>query len=148
MRPLKGEPIGLQLVRTTRLVSRAFDEALAAAGGSLPVWLILVSLKSGRHGTQRELAEAVGVEGPTLTHHLRRLERDGLVTRSRDPENLRVQRVELTDTGNALFFELLGVVQAFDRRLRDGVPHAEVAVLEDLLGRLRHNVRAREAHQR
>jgi MarR family transcriptional regulator for hemolysin len=147
MGPPKGEPIGLQLVRTSRLVSRAFDEALGAAGGSLPVWLILVSLKSRQHGTQRELAESVGVEGPTLTHHLRRLEREGLVSRSRDPDNLRVQRVELTDTGNAKFFELLGVVQAFDRQLRDGVPQAQVAVLEHLLGQLRGNVQGQEVHR-
>ena len=140
MPPPEGEPIGLQLVRTSRAVSRAFDEALGAAGGSLPVWLILVSLKSGRYGTQRELAKSVGVEGPTLTHHLRRLERDGLIVRSRDPDNLRVQRVEITETGTAMFFELLRVVQAFDRRLRDGLPQAEVTVLGDLLEQLRRNV--------
>jgi MarR family transcriptional regulator for hemolysin len=142
MPPPEGEPIGLQLVRTSRAVSRAFDEALGAAGGSLPVWLILVSLKSGRYGTQRELAKSVGVEGPTLTHHLRRLERDGLIVRSRDPDNLRVQRVEVTETGTAMFFELLRVVRAFDRRLRDGLPQAEVTVLGDLLERLCRNVQA------
>ena len=35
-------PIGLELARTARTVSRAFDAALAAAGGSTPVWLILM----------------------------------------------------------------------------------------------------------
>jgi MarR family transcriptional regulator for hemolysin len=125
-------------------VSRAFDDALSAAGGSLPVWLILVSLKSGQPGTQRELAEAVGIEAPTLTHHLRRLERDGLVSRSRDPDNLRVQRVELTEAGDAMFFQLLGAVHAFDRRLRNGVSQEQVAVLEELLGRLHLNIEGSE----
>jgi MarR family transcriptional regulator, transcriptional regulator for hemolysin len=54
------EPIGLQLTRTAKAVSRAFDDALAEVGGSLPMWLVLVSLKSRRHGAQRELAAAVG----------------------------------------------------------------------------------------
>jgi hypothetical protein len=65
------EPIGLLLARTAKRVSRAFDDALGDAGGSLPQWLILVSLKGRVHGAQRALAEAIGVEGPTLTHHLK-----------------------------------------------------------------------------
>src|SRR5205085_7128311 len=124
--PLK-EPIGLQLARAAKVVSRAFDGALVAAGGSLPTWLVLVSLKGRRHGAQRELAEAVGIEGPTLTHHLNRMERAGLVTRTRDPENRRVHQVALTDAGEATFQSLLGTVIAFDRRLRRGFAEGELA---------------------
>jgi MarR family transcriptional regulator for hemolysin len=134
------EPIGLELVRTARLVSRAFDDALAEAGGSLPSWLILLSLKTRRHETQRELAEAVGVEGPTLTHHLNRLESEGLVSRSRLPDNRRVQRVELTESGEAAFFRMLGTVREFDHRLREGVSQQRLAALQELLGQLRFNV--------
>ena len=47
MGPPVAEPIGLQVTRTAKLLSRAFDDALAEAGGSLPVWLVLVSVKSG-----------------------------------------------------------------------------------------------------
>src|SRR5438874_1636215 len=114
-------PIGLQLARTAKTVSRAFDDALTGGGGSLPLWLVLVSLKGRVHGAQRHLAEAVGVEGPTLTHHLNRMEAAGLVTRRRDPENRRVHRVELTDAGEATFFRLLDNVVEFDARLRKGL---------------------------
>ncbi|MGH2688108.1 MAG: hypothetical protein ACRDKW_04780 [Actinomycetota bacterium] len=62
MRPPQTEPIGLELARTARLDSRAFDEALGAAGGSLPMWLVLLTLKAGHHGTQRSLAAADGIE--------------------------------------------------------------------------------------
>src|SRR5579859_2760793 len=134
------EPIGLQVTRTAKVLSRAFDDALAEVGGSLPAWLVLVSLKAQRHGMQRELAEAVGIEGPTLTHHLNRMEAAGLVRRSRDPRNRRVHVVELTDAGEAAFDRFVQVVAAFDRRLRAGVSDQEVATLGDLLGRLRVNV--------
>src|ERR1700737_4792305 len=97
MGPPTTEPIGLQVSRTAKVLSRAFDDALVEVGGSLPVWLILVSLKAQRHCMQRQLAEAVGIEGPTLTHHLNRMEAAGLVTRRRDSENRRIHRVELTD---------------------------------------------------
>ena len=136
------EPIGLQLTRTAKMVNRAFDEALAEADGSLPVWLVLVSLKAQRHGKQRELAEAVGIEGPTLTHHLNRMEAAGLLTRRRHPQNRRVHQVELTDDGEAMFHRLRQAVVAFDRRLRAGLADEEIAALSGLLGRLRANVAA------
>ncbi|MGH9057132.1 MAG: MarR family winged helix-turn-helix transcriptional regulator, partial [Acidimicrobiales bacterium] len=66
------------------MVSRAFDDALAEAGGSLPVWLVLLNLKINPSASQRELAEAVGVREATVTHHLNAMENDGLVTRRRD----------------------------------------------------------------
>jgi len=136
------EPIGLQLTRTAKAVSRAFDDALAEVGGSLPTWLVLVSLKSRRHGAQRELAAAVGIEGPTLTHHLNRMEASGLVTRRRDPANRRVHRVELTEAGDATFARLLGAVVGFDERLRRGFTESELATLRDSLERLRTNAAA------
>jgi MarR family transcriptional regulator for hemolysin len=134
------EPIGLQVTRTAKVVARAFDEALGEVGGSLPEWLVLVSLKAQRHGMQRDLAEAVGIEGPTLTHHLNRMEAAGLVRRSRDPNNRRVHLVELTDDGEAAFGRYLQSVVAFDRRLRTGVTAQEVVALGELLERLRLNV--------
>jgi MarR family transcriptional regulator for hemolysin len=138
MRP-ETDPIGLHLARAAKSVSRAFDAALTEAGGSLPVWLILVSLKSPQHGAQREIADAIGIEGATLTHHLNKLEAAGLVTRRRDPANRRVHHVELTKAGDALFFALLERVVAFDRQLRAGVDEADLEQLRLLLDRLAGN---------
>lgn len=133
-------PIGLKLAMTAKAVSSAFDEALAAAGGSRPAWLILISLKTRRLRSQRELAGAVGIEGATLTHHLAAMEADGLVTRRRDPSNRRVHLVELTARGDTAFERMRVAAFEFDRRLRAGLPDAEVARLRDLLDRLRENV--------
>jgi MarR family transcriptional regulator for hemolysin len=140
MPPPDSEPIGLLLARSAKVVSRAFDDALSHAGGSLPMWLVLVSLKSSQHGAQRDLARAVGVEGPTLTHHLNRMEAAGLIARSRRPENRRVHDVTLTETGEATFQRLLGTVAAFDEQLRAGFNTRELATLSRLLERLATNV--------
>ena len=133
-------PIGLQLARTARSVSRAFDDALAQAGGSVPVWLVLISLKSQPVRNQRELAEAVGIREATLTHHLNSMDGQGLITRRRDPANRRVHLVELTEAGEAAFQRLRGAATAFDQRLRAGLSGDEVSQLEALLGRLAANV--------
>lgn len=133
-------PIGLHLARTARSVSRAFDDALAEAGGSVPVWLVLISLKSQQMRNQRELAEAVGIREATLTHHLNAMDEQGLITRRRDPANRRVHLVELTEQGEAAFHRMRGAAVAFDEKLRAGFSDDEVACLESLLSRLETNV--------
>ena len=142
MPPPARPPIGLKLARTAKAVSGAFDDALAAAGGSLPIWLILISLKTQRLGNQRELAEAVGIQGATLTHHLNAMESAGLLTRRRHPDNRRIHIVEPTEAGDAMFHRLRTAAISFDQRLRAGVTADEIAVLEQLLDRLHHNVAA------
>ncbi len=138
-------PLGLRLNQAARAVGRAFDEALAEAGGSLPVWLILLNLKVRRPGTQRELAEAVGIREATLTHHLNAMDAGGLVTRARDRANRRVQVVALTPAGDAAFVALRDVAMAFDARLNAGLTDADKTALADLLTRLTANVGGPEA---
>jgi MarR family transcriptional regulator for hemolysin len=132
-------PLGVDLTRTGRVVATAFDHALAEAGGSLPMWQVLMTLTRDRCSTQREIAAAIGIEGATLTHHLNRMETEGLVTRTRVPTNRRTHQVELTDEGHALFQVLLERVIAFDKDLRSGLSPAEEATLRSLLDRLRAN---------
>jgi MarR family transcriptional regulator for hemolysin len=133
-------PIGLRLNQAARAVERAFDEALAAAGGTLPIWLILLNLKIRRPANQRELAEAVGVREATLTHHLNAMDARGLITRTRDAANRRVQIVTLTDAGEAAFLRLREAAMAFDAKLRAGIADVDLATLGTVLGRLAANV--------
>jgi MarR family transcriptional regulator for hemolysin len=135
-------PIGLHLASAARIVRRAFDEALAEAGGSLPVWLVLLNLKIRRPANQRELAEAVGVREATLTHHLNAMDAEGLITRRRDTANRRIHVVELTDAGEETFLRLRTTAISFDQRLRAGITEAEAASLEGVLDRLVRNVAA------
>jgi MarR family transcriptional regulator, transcriptional regulator for hemolysin len=133
-------PVGMHLARVARETGRAFDAALAEAGGSLPVWLVLISLKSRQLANQRALADAVGIQEATLTHHLNAMEAAGLLTRRRDPANRRVHVVELTPEGDALFVRLRAAATAFDERLRAGLSAAELERFEAVLDRLRDNV--------
>jgi MarR family transcriptional regulator for hemolysin len=139
MRP-EGPSIGLLLATTSKAVGRAFNDALAAQGGSIPIWLILNALKSGRRRSQLELARNVGIEGPTMTRHLDGLEQSGLVERKRDPVDRRAVQVQLTRAGHALHGRLLKAVIAFNQQLRAGLSGDDVETLRRVLGRLRENV--------
>jgi MarR family transcriptional regulator for hemolysin len=133
-------PIGMVVARVGKALDRAFDDALAAAGGTRPTWLILLAVKSGAGGTQTGLAQHVGISGPTLIHHLDRLESAGLVARNRDPANRRPYMITLTSAGDELFFRLRDAAVAFDRRLRNGVSDRRIADLRRTLTALRDNL--------
>ena len=134
-----GDSLGLSVARTARTLSRALDDALVAAGGSTPTWQVLLALKTTEHRTQGDLAEAIGIRQPTLTHHLDTLTRGGFVTREAESGNRRVQRVTLTEAGEQLFLRLRRAAAAFDGRLRAGLGEEEVAELRRLLAQLEEN---------
>ena len=125
---------------TAKVVSAAFNAALAAEGGSAPVWLILNALRHGRWTAQLDVARALGIEGPTLTRHLDSLERNGLVVRRQSEADRRAVRVELTDAGEEAYQRMLAAVIAFNRRLQAGIDREELQQLDSLLDRLAENV--------
>ena len=134
--PDRSLPIGLRLTQTARVVSQAFERAMVEAGGSASTWQVLLLVRSRNWDKQSELAEAMGVTSATVTHHLNGLERDGLIRRWREPGNRRVQRVELTDDGVAMFDRLRSVAAEHDARLRALLGEAEAEQLDALLARL------------
>lgn len=140
MTPFDRPPIGMNLARTSKLVAQAFDAALVEAGGTLPVWLTLLSVKSSELANQRELAGMIGIQGATLTHHLNAMETQGLLTRRRDPDNRRVHLVELTQAGETMFLKLRAAALIFDKRLRAGLPDDRLAEFAEVLAALRANV--------
>jgi MarR family transcriptional regulator for hemolysin len=133
------QPLGLLVSHAAKHLGRAFDDALAGAGGSTPTWLVLNALATTDHRTQGDLAAAIGIRQPTLTHHLDTLTRAGFVTRERETGNRRVQRVALTPAGEQLFLRLRRAAASFDGRLRAGLDEAEVGELRRLLTQLMEN---------
>jgi MarR family transcriptional regulator, transcriptional regulator for hemolysin len=133
-------PIGREVAVTAKALDRAFSATLAEAGGTLPAWLVLTALKQQPHRTQQDIARAIGIGGPTLTHHLDGMEAAGLVARSRGAGDRRAVQVRLTPAGDATFERLRRAALTFERRLHDGVAPADLDRLRELLGRLRANV--------
>src|SRR3712207_4354028 len=71
-------PVGRQLGVTAKLARARFEAELATVGGTLTAWIVLRQLRGEEGASQRELAERLDLMGPTLTHHLDRLEAEGL----------------------------------------------------------------------
>src|SRR3954453_19017187 len=122
-------PIGRDLAATAKALDRAFPTALGEAAGPLPVWLILLALKQQRWRTQQDLAAAVGIEGPTLTHHLDGMEATGLIVRERDPADRRALGARPPPARDERVRALRGAAASFDRRLRAGIGDDEIETL-------------------
>jgi len=67
------------------------------------------------------------------------MQRAGLVTRERPPENRRVQRIELTEEGERTFLRLRTAAQQFDTRIRTGLSDEDIERLRELLAMLDAN---------
>lgn len=135
-------PVVPTMWQSVQRVMRAFDALLSEHGGSWQVWHILLALHQGTPATQRELAHAVGIREATLTHHLRGMEDRGLVVRTREESNRRVQRIEVTDAGETLYRRLKSAAITFDRTLRRaiGADEADVSAFLDTIGRVAESV--------
>ncbi|HTQ04833.1 MAG TPA: MarR family transcriptional regulator [Polyangiaceae bacterium] len=83
-----------------------------------------------------ELAEALRVHPSSLTGVLRRLERSGLVRRTRDPEDGRRAIVTLTPKGQRLNDRHSGTAESAVRRALKSMPARDVAATRGVLRRV------------
>src|SRR5215207_11268708 len=65
---------------------------MSEAGGSAATWQVPLLVRSEQAGAQARMAEAMGISGATLSHHLNAPEARGFVRRWREASNRREQR--------------------------------------------------------
>jgi DNA-binding MarR family transcriptional regulator len=90
--------------------------------------------------SQRELGKRLGVEQPTVTKTLQRLERAGLVRRQRDPEDNRQVIVHLTVAGRAANQPIRQARRETERQMVKGLSAEDRRRLVELLTRVRGNL--------
>ncbi len=106
---------------------------------------VLALLDSRPGATQKELAEALNVTPASLSELMRKLERKGFITRSKDPADHRFTRVCLTETGRAAL--------CLDRQIQTEDPFSsltgeEQQELKRLLAKLLDDWERRYPHER
>ena len=109
-----------------------------AAGADLTLAQLSILLTLLESGPIRmtELAAHERVRTPTTTVAIRRLEKLGLVKRSRDPSDLRAVLVEVTPRGLVQHREALDARRAFLGGMLDGLSVEDRATLASALGSL------------
>ncbi|PDS36747.1 MarR family transcriptional regulator [Rhizobium anhuiense] len=105
--------------------------------GQLPV---LVALQDGKASTQRDLARFARVEQPPMAQMLARMERDGLIERTRDPADGRSSRIVLAKAARDGMPEAIAALFQGNEEALAGFTDAEAAQLVGLLKRLIDNL--------
>jgi MarR family transcriptional regulator for hemolysin len=135
-------PLGRRLYLAQRAQHDFLDARMQARGASLWHWVLLRAAADGEGASQRELAERMVIEPPTLVRHLDKLVREELVERRRDEHDRRITRVLLTETGRQRLDELHGVAMETDAELRELLTPEEVDVLGSSLLRIHEHLSA------
>jgi len=122
-KPFEGleAEVYLNLLRTADALSRGAEEILKLAGLSHTQYNVLRILRgAGEYGLCcREAAERMITRDPDMTRLVDRLQRRGLLTRSRDSRDRRVVTVRITEAGQKVLKDLDGPIREFNRnRLR------------------------------
>jgi MarR family transcriptional regulator, organic hydroperoxide resistance regulator len=116
---------------------RALAATLLARIGLYPGQeLLLFQLAEQGGCTQRELADRMRIEPPTVTKMLGRMEQHGLIERSPDPRDARATRVALSAKGYETVTEAQRLWEELERRTIAGLTPDEQATLRVLLGKV------------
>ncbi len=130
------ERLGKTLSISAKLVREHFDQGLRAAGSSFPTYLVLRHAHLSPGVSQRELADRLGIEAPTLVRHIDRLVADGLVERVPHARDRRVTHVQLTPRGEEHLARVTAVADVMNDELASLFSEAELEALFGFLNRI------------
>ncbi|NDW00186.1 MarR family winged helix-turn-helix transcriptional regulator [Salipiger sp. PrR002] len=140
-RPGKQEDVGLQLITVSRRYRRAMDAIFAENGlsdaSTLPLRFLI---RQGRPYRQKDLAEELDIEGPTLVRVLDTLVAQGLLKRAEDPGDRRAKLVTVTDEGHAYIEALADRLDALRSQIFSGIPQRDIDATLSLLSKLDANM--------
>lgn len=140
------EQLCFALYAASRALTRAYAPLLEPLGITYPQYLVLLVLWETDGVSMKRLGERLELDSGTLTPLLSRLERQGLVKRSRSPEDERLALVHLTPAGKALRTKARKIPTALACRMGFDTDDAtSVERLSSLRGELRRLTAAASA---
>lgn len=101
---------------------------------------VLASLRSGHAWTQAELARQIGIEQPSMAQMLARMERDGQIQRTPDPNDRRSQLISLTPNTLSRLQDVAEIMLGINAEALAGFTEREIDTFLVLLQRLNQNL--------
>lgn len=98
----KSKSAGFVVNHMARLFAKGLQERIAPLGIVIGQFPVLLELWEKDGVTQKELLERLALEQATLANTLTRMERDGLIRRTKNPSDARSQQIWLTDQAQSV----------------------------------------------
>jgi MarR family transcriptional regulator for hemolysin len=134
---------GTLLGETGRAWRYRLDQRLKPLGLSQAKWITLLKLSWADDGiTQKELAERLCIESPTLVRLLDRMAADGWIERRGSDIDRRSKTVHLRRKSYALLQQINAVATRLSSDLLEGIPDAEMRSCMSVLRRIKEKALA------
>ena len=133
--------IGSAIKSAVRAMERALDfELRRTAGVTLSQARVIGALVAGKDGmTQKEIAEGIGIEAPSLVPAIDKMEQDGLVQRRQDEADRRNNRVYLTDKSRLLLEKIDESYSRVRKASQKGITKEDIETLRQVLHKIAEN---------
>lgn len=138
MPPSNTNEFGLLLFGTARAWRTNLDRRLRPLGLTQGKWRTLIHLsQAGNKLTQKEIAERMGVEEPTLAGLLDRLQKDGWIQRRESPSDRRCKIVHLQRRSRAVLDEIFNTAHGLRHELMEDVSPDDLETCARVLRHIR-----------
>lgn len=139
---LEGMRLGLSwwLIGTGRLWRRLLDEKLRFSDQTQPRWRVLAWARMLPGIKQAQLAERMGIAGPTLVRILDGLERQGMIERRDSPDDRRVKEIHLTAQARPVVEQISAQVNEVRDMLLQDISAEELRVSLSVMERIRARI--------
>jgi MarR family transcriptional regulator, organic hydroperoxide resistance regulator len=117
----------------TRKITKFYNRRLRRFGITYNHLFILTCLWEQDGVNVKDLSKQLLLDSSSLTGHLDRLEKRGLVLRQNDPEDRRAVQVFLTEKGRQLKDQLEPIGLELKQTLEKGVPQVKLAAFAEAL---------------
>ena len=137
MSEIDPETIGQLLHETARVWRHKLDQRLQPLGLSQAKWRTIAHLARG-HLTQRDLAERLSIEEPTLARLLTRLESGGWIKRENDRHDRRCKTVHLQRKSSQLLQQIEDTARDLRHELLQTISPRDLQTCLRVLVEIRH----------
>ena len=90
--------------------------------------------------SQLEIANRVHLAPPTVSITLQKMEKEGLIAREPDPEDLRQVKVHITDKGRAMDDVIVQAAKATEKNILKGITQEELDTIYPILLKMKDNI--------
>ena len=138
MPPPNINEFGLLLFGTARAWRTRLDQRLRRLGLTQGKWRTLIHLSQGGDDlTQKEIAERMGIEEPTLAGLLDRLQEDGWIERRESPNDRRCKIVHLQRRSQDVLDQIFNTAHGLRHELIEDIPSNDLEACIRVLKHIR-----------
>ncbi|WP_305985083.1 MarR family winged helix-turn-helix transcriptional regulator [Roseibium sp. MMSF_3544] len=126
-----------QLNHLAETVSRSFSKIYAEKYDiGIPEWRVIATLGEHEVMTARDISLATSMHKTKVSRAVAALEKRDLVTRDKNPNDMREQALKLTSAGSVVYEDIIPKALAYSEELQGALTSEQRDLLNDIFDRL------------